>query len=824
MADRELGPQGGDSIAGNALGDQPTSIDSLGFAPYVDAIASFLTSRATKPPITISVEGEWGSGKSSFLLQLENAICGGQAQRPTLERLPRWLGGRGAAAQAGPRGENKALCIRFNAWRHDKQDALWAAFALAFVKSLRREVGFARAAWGDVLLFLKRLKGVRAWLELGLLVVSILALLVGAFVAWNLVSAHSAEAHRLLDWLLKVEPKPKPDAPKTVPGASTLQLIASTGTAGLLATLGVAGFNKFRAAFKMPLSLKLEKYIAKPDYEGHVSFIETFHLDLNRLIEAYAGDRRVFIFIDDLDRCDVPRAAELMQAINLMIGDSKNLVFIIGMDREKVAAGIAQKYKDILPFLRDSARWKPSDGQDDHTPLYFGYGYLEKFIQISFTLPVAVDEKALEGFFHEELPPRPAWRVRLLDYWRARLSSLQITIAASEGPATVEEVAAAVLAPERTYNRLAVEQQESDRIREVVKLVSPLFEYNPRRIKQFINTFRLALYIASDQGLFEDGRAPPASLEQIGKCVALLLRFPDLRFALEEDSHLLALLQLAAKHPHVERPATYHWLSRPGTIQLLADGDERHSLADFDVSQLFSVLPRAPGPPDVPEWSSDAVAVFRELARRYQNIRETEPAGNARTRNMDRLANEAIAEARRLSPMATVTRMLALLDVDERPGSRLMRILIAYSHSSPANLKWLLDFNRDFQSPFEHFWCIQTLLNHVDMMGATQRARINSDLNARWKEISGDTGRVRLALRLRELTRPRSGGMTVAAGTSVGSAEVSGGSSTLEEPSRTAAKVASAVPASAKTTRIPGPAKKARPARRKPTARAADEV
>ncbi len=49
------------------------------------------------------------------------------------------------------------------------------------------------------------------------------------------------------------------------------------------------------------------------------------------------------------------------------------------MDREKVAAGIAVKHKDVLPFLGKS---ESLDG------LQFGYDFIEKFIQIPFYVPV----------------------------------------------------------------------------------------------------------------------------------------------------------------------------------------------------------------------------------------------------------------------------------------------------------------------------------------------------------------------------------------------------------------------------------------------------
>src|ERR1041385_8681210 len=134
------------SIAANAVGDQPTDEDSLGFGPYVEAITAFLTSDATTPPLTMSIEGEWGSGKSSFMLQLEKAIRGPSRTDVFMQKLPQSLGGMSEAgslvdALRSVRKQRQRVTIQFNAWRHDKQDALWAAFALKFTKSLRKQVG-----------------------------------------------------------------------------------------------------------------------------------------------------------------------------------------------------------------------------------------------------------------------------------------------------------------------------------------------------------------------------------------------------------------------------------------------------------------------------------------------------------------------------------------------------------------------------------------------------------------------------------------------------------------------------------------------------------
>src|SRR6266496_5606681 len=89
------------SVSPNSVSDQPATKDALGFEPYVNAVGAFLMHKETLPPLTLSVEGSWGSGKSSFMLQLEKYIKSKGAKTV-------WL----------------------NAWRHDKEEDLWAGFAL----------------------------------------------------------------------------------------------------------------------------------------------------------------------------------------------------------------------------------------------------------------------------------------------------------------------------------------------------------------------------------------------------------------------------------------------------------------------------------------------------------------------------------------------------------------------------------------------------------------------------------------------------------------------------------------------------------------------
>ncbi len=63
-----------ESIKTGSVRDQATKRDALGFQPYVHAIERFLSEEDTIPPLTMSVEGEWGSGKSTFMYLLQDAL------------------------------------------------------------------------------------------------------------------------------------------------------------------------------------------------------------------------------------------------------------------------------------------------------------------------------------------------------------------------------------------------------------------------------------------------------------------------------------------------------------------------------------------------------------------------------------------------------------------------------------------------------------------------------------------------------------------------------------------------------------------------------
>jgi hypothetical protein len=579
MDDRKEPTNVRETVLDSSISDQPSKSDKLGFEPYVTAIADFLTHPNTKGPLTLSVEGEWGTGKSSFMLQLAELL------------------------------EQKERTVRFNAWRHDKEDALWAAFALKFVRDLSEKMSW----WGRMVAKFKlrwhRYDWEEGWFNFALfLLCSVIFVIVTA----QLIRYFRIEGfHKIAELATRED------------GKSFAKILGLTGGAGYL-VLGFYLVKKLKDFFVNPLHIDLKRYLDTPNYKGHAAFIEDFHRDFSRIVETYAGkNKKVFVLIDDLDRCEVPKAADLMQALNLMISDSPQLIFIIGMDREKIAAGLAVKYEKLLPYLSPSASASSSPAQpsfDAICGLEYGYTFIEKFIQLPFRVP----------------QPSPA--------------NVQRFLTSLNDEAQIDYNKEIPLSAQRPDLVDIVSDKDSPTVNNIVLTVAPALDYNPRRIKQFINTFRLQTHIASRTGLFAEpdpeSKYAPLTLERLGKFVAIMLRWPLLAADLDRDHTLLSDLQEVAWK--LQSEADSRWASKKKLIRLLREGFEvdsdgevkpvslgkdderrlRYALTDMDIDKLLQVSPLTkPKRKDI----SDSKSTFTE---EYQSADTDRFAGYEQVQKM----------------------------------------------------------------------------------------------------------------------------------------------------------------------------------------------
>lgn len=626
-----------DSVVRGNISDQPAREDQLGYAYYVDGMAEFLTSDRTEAPLALSIEGPWGSGKSSFMMLLREKLA--TAGKPTV-----W----------------------FNAWRHDKAEEMCATFALVFIKQMQKaKFGlFARLMravfgwppgaglvrffrrWGrfwkdefeteakyvyyypvrrlqiygrrisrrfrdywdafkpDLELCKLRFDWKDGWIDVfryfGVWVIWIIGSIFAVFVGWK------GGASFFQDSILSA-------------------LIGSAGSIGSVIAVFLL-FSKLKSVFGSPIENNLRKYIKSPNYEEQVNFIEAFHNDFEKIVRAYAGDQKVYVFIDDIDRCMVPRSADLMQALNMLICNSPNLIFIVGMDREKVAAGLAVKFEKLLPYLVNMpVQAVGSDGKYVVPPdkaKEFGYQFIEKFIQLPFILPrpdegvireyvrqlckgkqikpSAVEPVPVRADFQAPMPVPQGTEQKMPEYSAGEVSESP----AAEIPnisAQLQSPAGQSLQAETEEKREEIRERvdtDQDLLCRVGEIAAEALENNPRRIKQFINLYRLRTYLASGRKLIKmPGEAIEPTdwtLERLAKFVAIELRWPMFLADVLKDRELLRRMQLYAIDTGFEK--TDRWGDETLLVEFLragctdsakSDQADPWNLADVNIEALM---------------------------------------------------------------------------------------------------------------------------------------------------------------------------------------------------------------------------------------------
>ena len=320
------------------LDDLPAHEDALAFEPHVDTLAGIIMDPDTHTPLTIGIFGGWGSGKTSLMTMVQ-------------EQLP----------------EDRFLTLWFDAWKYDKEEALWRVLLLRVLDALRPpdedeiEAGRATCALnkeerGKLRQRVQRLEeGLYrdvSWIEQGRWEVNWRAALrAGAKAATNIV---------LANW-----------------PAIALDVVKA-------AQEKMGEGQHMEAASDLADAFRRAKVTY---YQAQLRSLEQFQREFQDLVASCVheqGGRRLVVFVDDLDRALPEKAVQVLEAIKLFL-DVKETIFILGLDQKVVARGIKVKYKEFA--LREGAETGdiPIDGA----------AYLEKIIQIPFLLPpIEVEEMA----------------------------------------------------------------------------------------------------------------------------------------------------------------------------------------------------------------------------------------------------------------------------------------------------------------------------------------------------------------------------------------------------------------------------------------------
>ena len=283
--------------------------------------------------------------------------------------------------------------------------------------------------------------------------------------------------------------------------------------------------------------LGISQYMKEPDYKNRVGFISQFQEDFKCVIESVTqkGKWPLVVFIDDLDRCSAPKAAEVIEAINLLI-DSEHCVFIIGMDSMMLSRSIQAKYKEIESYFDDT---------DYPTRIGLGRHFLEKIIQIDFHIPQP-DKSHVTDFINAQLGKSLIQQVPPVVQQVA-----ESLIQAEQRAGKTEKEAKKVVQdshpdlPPVIVDAAAesVQERAFEELPEVVQIVNelaPYLNYNPRRIKRFINMYRLQSLIAYQRNILET----VVSLDNLACWVAINMRWPEFINYAMKDTRIISQIRL----------------------------------------------------------------------------------------------------------------------------------------------------------------------------------------------------------------------------------------------------------------------------------------
>lgn len=408
--------------------DNESTVDQLGVTEDVHTMAALLAATGTTPPLSVALLGNWGAGKSTFM-------------RLVRQRVTELA--RSAEDHPGRTGFVETIWqVRFNAW-HYSDDHLWVGIvehlfrelrerpddALVDAPDIRRrtelesELAAEKARQGRLDRTLEQVddldpdRGWLGWLTQPLRTGLVLresgrssfrqlrswrAVVGLALVAVGVAVVLVAERYgaTILGWAA--------GAATVVTGLLTsvisvwrrVRELTDRARQNLLSERrrGAAEIERLEGELnRMDPARELDRLLTEitssEHYERYRGLTGRIHHDLERLSDALAAasstgtERRIILYVDDLDRCVAERVVEVLQAVNLLLSMPLFSV-VVAVDPRWLLRALDEHHGTLLN-ARVPGRTHSLD-------------YLDKIFHVPYALPPM--HRRAEGYLRMVLP------------------------------------------------------------------------------------------------------------------------------------------------------------------------------------------------------------------------------------------------------------------------------------------------------------------------------------------------------------------------------------------------------------------------------------
>ncbi|MGD8890748.1 MAG: P-loop NTPase fold protein [Desulfobacterales bacterium] len=363
-------------------------------------------------------------------------------------------------------GQTRFATTWFNPWKFSEPDKVWASFVDVITRCIRSNLGWLSRIEFEFLRFYLNLK---KRFNIAVTIRLLILVAIGYLIYWLVTDSNLAKVTNavLLDIL-----KSNEVSDETIIAVQQLPYKALLQVVGAL-------FIVYQLYFKVvqKFNLGLLEYLRETDFSDKIGTLAEFDVEMEKLNACIPKNLKIVIFIDDLDRCKPGVLLEIIQALQLL-HVSERCIFILGLDLEIVSSSI----EEGIPELSKSVG--PVDGNYQHGR---GYQFLEKIIHTRINVPYYSSDE-IETFIAAAIGKKP-----------------DKTLSDASSPPAAE-------VPEGIV-------KDSPEVERIIKEYGKKYLYNPRRIKKFINTFRLYVHLAKVLGRKE-------SIETIARFLILIEKWP----------------------------------------------------------------------------------------------------------------------------------------------------------------------------------------------------------------------------------------------------------------------------------------------------------